>query len=109
MRRCGRLRQHTSSSGRPQNHSQAGIWSIRPDGTGRPESLGSGNFFGEIALLEPVEQIATVTAAAPLKVLVFSKRAFKAVLETDPEIERKLLYAVARRVLDISGDLTSDD
>jgi len=56
-----------------------------------------------------VEQIATVTAAAPLKVLVFSKRAFKAVLETDPEIERKLLNAVARRVLDISGDLTSDD
>lgn len=66
----------------------------------RVATLGSGNFFGEIALLEPVERIATVTAAAPLKVLAFSEPAFKAVLETDPEIERKLLNAVARRVVE---------
>ncbi len=66
-----------------------------------------GDFFGEIALLESVRRTATVTAKTPLRFFVVSKQAFKSVLDTDPEIERKLLRALARRVLSNSGDLTT--
>jgi CRP-like cAMP-binding protein len=72
----------------------------------RVATLGPGDFFGEIALLERVDRTATVTAATPLRFFVISDHAFSAVRDTDPTIERKLLRAMARRVLSISGDPT---
>ena len=70
-------------------------------------TIGPGDFFGEIALLERVERTATVTAVGPLRSFVISDRAFKSVLDTDPTIERALLRTLARRVLALSGDPTS--
>jgi CRP/FNR family transcriptional regulator, cyclic AMP receptor protein len=70
-------------------------------------TIGPGDFFGEIALLERVERMATVTAVGPLRSFVISDRAFKSVLDTDPTIERALLRTLARRVLALSGDPTS--
>jgi CRP/FNR family transcriptional regulator, cyclic AMP receptor protein len=70
----------------------------------RVATLGPGDFFGEIALLERVQRTATVTAATQLRFFVISDTAFSSVLDTDPEIERKVLRALARRVLSISGD-----
>ena len=67
-------------------------------------TIGAGDFFGEIALLEHVMRTATVTAATPLRFFVVSDRAFKAVLDTDPTIERKVLRALARRLVSNSGD-----
>ena len=67
-------------------------------------TIGSGDFFGEIALLEHVVRTATVTAATPLRFFVVSDRAFQSVLDTDPSIERKVLRALARRVVSNSGD-----
>jgi CRP/FNR family transcriptional regulator, cyclic AMP receptor protein len=67
-------------------------------------SVGAGDFFGEIALLERVSRTATVTAVTPLRFFVISDRAFKSVLDTDPTIERKVLRALARRALSTSGD-----
>jgi CRP/FNR family transcriptional regulator, cyclic AMP receptor protein len=67
-------------------------------------TIGSGDFFGEIALLERVTRTATVTATTPLRFFVISAAAFDAVVETDPTIERKLLVALARRLLSMSGD-----
>jgi CRP/FNR family cyclic AMP-dependent transcriptional regulator len=67
-------------------------------------TVGSGDFFGEIALLEHVTRTATVTAATPLRFFVVSDRAFEAVLDTDPAIERKVLRALARRLVSNSGD-----
>ena len=63
-----------------------------------------GDFFGEIALLEHVVRTATVTAATPLRFFVVSNQAFRSVLETDPNIERKVLRALARRLVSITGD-----
>lgn len=67
-------------------------------------TVGAGDFFGEIALLERVVRTATVTAATPLRFFVVSDRAFESVLETDPSIERKVMRALARRLVSISGD-----
>jgi CRP/FNR family transcriptional regulator, cyclic AMP receptor protein len=77
--------------------------------TRRGENLGtvsSGDFFGEIALLESVKRTATVTAATPLRFFVVSDQAFKSVLATDPAIERKVLRTVLRRLVSDSGDPT---
>jgi CRP-like cAMP-binding protein len=69
-------------------------------------TLRGGEFFGEIALLEPVKRTATVTAATSLRFFVISRQAFKSVLDTDPGIERKVLLALARRLVALSGDPT---
>ena len=69
-------------------------------------TVGPGDFFGEIALLEHLQRTATVTAATPLRVFVISDLAFKGVLDTDPTIERKLLRTLARRLASTFGDPT---
>lgn len=67
-------------------------------------TITAGDFFGEIALLERVVRTATVTAATPLSFFVVSDQAFKSVLDTDPNIERKVLRAVVRRLVSLTGD-----
>lgn len=74
----------------------------------RVATLRAGDFFGEIALLERIQRTATVTAATPLRFFVISDQAFEAVLDTDPTVERKVLRALARRVLSV-GDPTVED
>jgi CRP/FNR family cyclic AMP-dependent transcriptional regulator len=61
-------------------------------------TLGPGDFFGEIALVEDVPRTATVTATTPVRVLVITDRAFRQLLEKHPELQRKVLVALAERV-----------
>jgi len=67
-------------------------------------TIGSGEFFGEIALLDSVARTATVTATTPLRFFVVSDSAFNSVLATDPSIEANLLRTLARRLLSMTGD-----
>jgi CRP-like cAMP-binding protein len=69
-------------------------------------TLRSGDFFGEIAVIEPVRRTATVTAATPLRFFLVSERSFGSLLDTNPQIERKLLRTLARRLASLSGDST---
>jgi CRP/FNR family cyclic AMP-dependent transcriptional regulator len=69
-------------------------------------TVSGGDFFGEIALLEPVQRTATVTAATSLRFFVVSRQAFASVLEADPTIERKVLRTVVRRLVSDAGDPT---
>ena len=61
-------------------------------------TLKAGDFFGEIALVEDSPRTATVTATSPVRVLVITDRAFKKLLDEQPELQRKVLVALAERV-----------
>lgn len=67
---------------------------------------GPGEFFGEIALLEDVPRMATVTAKTPLRSFVLTRKAFRQLVDANPGVERKVLRALARRVVELSGDPT---
>ena len=61
-------------------------------------SLGPGDFLGEIALVTDVPRTATVTAATPIRALVITDRSFRDLLRDSPEIQGKVLEAVAARL-----------
>ncbi len=60
--------------------------------------LGSGDWFGEIALLTDAPRTATVTATSPVDVLVITDRSFHRVVETMPSIALKVLAVVGERL-----------
>jgi CRP/FNR family cyclic AMP-dependent transcriptional regulator len=67
---------------------------------------GRGEFFGEIALLEETPRMATVTAKTPVRCFVLTRKDFRRLVEENPSVERKVLRALARRVVELSGDPT---
>jgi CRP-like cAMP-binding protein len=72
----------------------------------RVATLGAGDFLGEISLLETTPRTATVTAKTPLRFFVLTPKDFRQVVEENPSVERKVLRALARRVLELSRDPT---
>jgi CRP-like cAMP-binding protein len=61
--------------------------------------LGSGDFFGEIALIwESPRRTATVTAATPVRLFVLTRPAFRGLIDHHPDIEEKVLEALEERV-----------
>ncbi len=61
-------------------------------------SLGPGEFFGEIALIDNGPRTATVTAATPMHCLVLGHAQFRDVLHQNGEIAVKILRAVTERL-----------
>jgi CRP/FNR family transcriptional regulator, cyclic AMP receptor protein len=69
-------------------------------GQGGPvRKVGPGDFFGEIALLEPVKRTATVTATTPLHFFVLTRQSFQRMLDENPQVERRVLRELAHRVI----------
>ena len=62
-------------------------------------TLGAGDFFGEISLLDGGDRTATVTAETDLVAEVIGQREFGAVLEQSPRLAHNLLTGLARRTL----------
>lgn len=67
--------------------------------TGHP-----GEFFGEIALVENVPRNATVTAKTPTRFFVLNRQSFLPLLDAQPDIERKVLRTLAKRLASLSDD-----
>jgi CRP-like cAMP-binding protein len=67
---------------------------------------GGGDFVGEIALLEETKRTATVTAKTPLHVMVLTRQDFRRLVDDNPSVERKIMQALARRVIELSQDPT---
>ena len=64
----------------------------------RVATLGPGDFFGELALLDRKPRSATVVSESELQILVLGQRQFNAIVESMPSIARKLLSATATRL-----------
>jgi CRP-like cAMP-binding protein len=64
----------------------------------RINQLDDGDFFGEIALVSRSPRTATVTATSPIRALVITDRAFRRLLEDSPQIQLKVLEALAERL-----------
>ena len=63
--------------------------------------LGPGSYFGELALLDGQKRDASVTTTTPAELLVVGIREFATLLEDVPQITRKLLAGMARRLHDL--------
>ena len=61
-------------------------------------SLGSGDFFGEIALISDGPRTASVTATSPVRLLVLTRSAFRSLMDEMPSIQIKVLRALAERL-----------
>jgi CRP-like cAMP-binding protein len=64
----------------------------------RVNTLGPGQFFGELALLDRRPRTATVRAATDMTVLVLAQREFHGLLARIPTLTKKLLEALAGRL-----------
>jgi CRP/FNR family cyclic AMP-dependent transcriptional regulator len=67
-------------------------------GSRRVNRMGPGDFFGEIALIRQTPRTATVVATSPIRALVITERSFRSLLEHQPEIQGKVMSALAARL-----------
>ena len=72
----------------------------------RVATRGDGDFVGEIALLEDTKRTATVTAKTPLRLFVLTRQDFRRLVNENPSVERKVMQALARCVVELSTDPT---
>jgi CRP-like cAMP-binding protein len=72
----------------------------------RVATRSSGEFVGEIALLEEMPRTATVVAETPVRLFVLTRKDFRHLLDANPGVERKVLRALARRLAEMSNDPT---
>lgn len=61
-------------------------------------TLGSGDWFGELALLDRAPRNATVAAATATRVMVLGEREFNGLLSEVPSLARSVLAGMARRL-----------
>ncbi|MBA2462244.1 MAG: cyclic nucleotide-binding domain-containing protein [Actinobacteria bacterium] len=61
-------------------------------------TLGPGDFFGEIALVSRSPRTATVTTTEPCDLLVITATSFRALLDHSPRIQLRVLEALADRI-----------
>lgn len=66
-------------------------------------TLGAGDSFGELALLDRAPRNATVQAVTEVDALVMGQREFTAALDVVPTLAHKLLIGLARRIHEIDA------
>jgi CRP/FNR family transcriptional regulator, cyclic AMP receptor protein len=64
----------------------------------RVNTLGPGDFFGEIALVSREPRTATVIATSPVRALVITDRSFRRLLDDAPRVQTKVMEAMAERL-----------
>ena len=60
-------------------------------------SLGPGDFFGEMALLEDQRRMASVVATSPIRVVVMHSRDFRAMEDAMPEVAARIRSVMDER------------
>jgi CRP/FNR family transcriptional regulator, cyclic AMP receptor protein len=74
-----------------------GTATVRRNGR-KVATLGPGQYFGELAVLDRAPRNATVVADGPMQLLVLAQREFSTVLDTVPGVAHKLLRSMATRL-----------
>jgi CRP-like cAMP-binding protein len=74
-----------------------GVAEVRRKGR-KVNTMQSGDFFGEIALVSVVPRTATVTATTPVRLLVITERSFHGLMRKVPSIQLKVLAAIVARL-----------
>lgn len=67
-------------------------------GNRRINKMSTGDFFGEISLITQRPRTATVVATSPVRALVITDRSFRRLLEHQPQIQGKVMSALAARL-----------
>jgi CRP-like cAMP-binding protein len=70
-------------------------------GGARLGTLGVGDFFGEMSLLDRRPRSATITTTVESEVLVLTAPAFTGVVDSMPSVDRKMLTVLVERLRDI--------
>lgn len=84
--------------------------SVRVERTGKKVTLGPGQFFGEMSLIDEGPRTATVTAAEPTTIATMSSGEFRTYAKKHPELLWKLLVFMTGRLRDeqtITANLTA--
>lgn len=76
-------------------------------GTRKIATLGPGDYFGELALLDRKPRSATVIADTEMRLLVLGQRQFNGLLDAVPALGRKLLAAMAGRLRDADSKVAA--
>ena len=74
-----------------------GTAEVRKNGR-KINTLGAGDFFGEISLVSRQPRTATVTATSPVRALVVTDWSFRHLLDESPQIKTKVMEAMAERL-----------
>ena len=67
-------------------------------GTRKVATLGPGNYFGELSLLDHKPRSATVISDTEMLLIVLDQRRFNGLLDEMPTLSHKLLAAMAQRI-----------
>jgi CRP/FNR family transcriptional regulator, cyclic AMP receptor protein len=88
---------HEGAAGREFFVLLEGSAEVKQDGE-TINTLGAGDFFGEIALISDRPRTATVVTTGPVRALVVTARDFRRLVDDSPEIETKVTAAAAERL-----------
>ncbi len=61
-------------------------------------TLGPGDYFGEISMIDGRPRSATVTALEAMRLMAIPHQDFEAVVDADPEVARHLLKTLCARL-----------
>lgn len=101
---AGKVLMRQGDSGSDMMVIVSGGVSVERDGS-RLNTLGPGDFFGEIALVDGGPRTATVTAEEPTRLLVITHRDFHSMMDEFPEVADQVMNALANRVRHLEPDV----
>ena len=70
-------------------------------------TLGPGDYFGEISMIDGRPRSATVTAVEPMRVLAIPHQEFESVIDQDPDFARHLLKTLCARLRESEARATA--
>ena len=71
---------------------------VEVDDGAHSHTMGPGEYFGEIALIDNGPRTATVVTKTPIRALVLGPSQFRDVLHENVEVAVRMLYEVVRRL-----------